>query len=194
MLNSLPSILGTGAPPAPLTDFVSIQTVTVGAIPATSISFTSIPSTYSHLQIRGTLQSNRAVYGIESLGMQVGNGSVDTGNNYSFHILEGSGSAVSALGVTSTSSIQTDGLSAASSNMFGGIVIDILDYANTHKYKTTRLLAGSDYNGTIAGYGGYIAFSSGLWQSTNAINTITLTPTYGTAFNQYSSLALYGVK
>jgi hypothetical protein len=65
--------------------------------------------------------------------------------------------------------------------------MDILDYANTNKFKTTRTLEGYDANGS-----GNVSLTSGLWQSTSAINSITITAV-GT-FNQYSQFALYGVK
>ena len=72
-------------------------------------------------------------------------------------------------------------------NIFGTGIIDILDYADTSKYKTVRTLFGYDANGS-----GYIAFSSNLWQSTSAITSITMTPVNGIA--EYSSFALYGIK
>jgi hypothetical protein len=77
------------------------------------------------------------------------------------------------------------GTSAAAS-IFGAGIVDILDYANTNKYKTLRALAGVDFNGS-----GRVGLTSGLWQSTSAINAITLE---GSSFVQYSSFALYGIK
>jgi len=77
-----------------------------------------------------------------------------------------------------------------SANCFGVVVIDILDYANTNKYKTTRALAGLDINAA----GGFIALRSGNWRNTNAITTITLKPESSRIFAQYSQFALYGIK
>jgi hypothetical protein len=76
----------------------------------------------------------------------------------------------------------------AGASMFSGEVIDILDYANTNKYKTTRLINGRDQNGS-----GFIWFNSGLWQNTNAITSLTFTAQNGN-YAQYSSFALYGIK
>ena len=94
-------------------------------------------------------------------------------------------------GVASTAQIFTLWITTANSgaNMFGSGVIDILDYANTNKYKTVRTLSGDDKNGS-----GYVVFGSGLWQNTNAVSTITLTNHGATNFQQYSSFALYGIK
>jgi hypothetical protein len=72
----------------------------------------------------------------------------------------------------------------------GASVVDVLDYSATTKYKTTRLLSATEQNGTT----GRIYFMSNLWQNTAAITSVTIIPTYGTAFSEYSSFALYGVK
>ena len=80
--------------PAAAGDYESISTVTVGAGGTSSISFSSIPSTYKHLQIRfiGTCtvsgEYSQAVY------MRVNS---DTGSNYSRHSLGGNGSTISVL-------------------------------------------------------------------------------------------------
>jgi hypothetical protein len=76
----------------------------------------------------------------------------------------------------------------AGTNTFGSIVIDILDYQNTNKFKTARGLGGSDNNGN-----GEIYLTSGLWRDTSAITSVSLFPGVGTTFNQYSSFALYGI-
>lgn len=162
--------------------YESISTVTVGSGGSSSISFSSIPATYKHLQIRGIAKTTS---GAAQLVMQVGNGSVDTGANYSWHELVGNGSAASSGAGTSDTSMRV-ALIDSNSNIFAALVIDILDYANTNKYKTSRNLAGLDTNG-----GGQIKFMSGSWRSTSSVNSITLS---GTTFPQYTSFALYGIK
>jgi hypothetical protein len=161
--------------------YESIATVTVGAGGTSSISFTSIPSTYTHLQIR-TL----ALCSSNDLTGAVMRFNSDTGNNYSAHWLRGNGSATS-----SGNSVSIDYVVAnfGASNTFPTpSVIDILDYANTNKNKTTRTNTGADLNGS-----GNVWFFSGLWTNTNAITSITIAPNSGN-FNQYSSFALYGIK
>jgi hypothetical protein len=161
--------------------------VTVGSGGSSTISFSSIPSTYKHLQIRGILRTNDTGTW-NNQGMQF-NG--DTGSNYAFHTLYGNGSTASATATTSASSYN-DFMRAASNSLtagiFGASVVDILDYTNTSKYKTVRVLAGGDSNGA-----GMIGLTSGLWMNTNAITSITIIPSGGTAI-QYSSFALYGIK
>jgi hypothetical protein len=73
-------------------------------------------------------------------------------------------------------------------NVFNGYVVDVLDYANTNKYKTVRALQGFDSNGD-----GRIYLGSNLWKNTNAVTSITLTAFSGN-FVQYSHFALYGIK
>jgi hypothetical protein len=175
-------------------DYESIQTVTVGSGGTASITFSSIPATYKHLQIRMLTQSNRATYGTDSaLGKLNG----DTGSNYAFHALRGGGASVSAINSTTQTNFYLYGSSAttsASANTFGAAITDILDYASTSKYKTIRCLAGSDLNGTVSGFGGQVALDSSLWQSTSAVTSINLAPESGTLWTQYSSFALYGIR
>jgi hypothetical protein len=167
-------------------DYESIQTVTVGSGGSATISFTSIPSTYSHLQIR-SIQRNTTSGNGTQIGLLQFNS--DTGSNYSRHNLIGTTSLVSNA-VTSTTAVVFGVMPQAgdTANTFGASIMDILDYSKTTKYKTTRTYEGIDTNGN-----GEINFRSGLWQSTSAITSILITPTSNN-FAQYSSFALYGIK
>jgi hypothetical protein len=169
-------------------DYESIATVTVGASAVPSIDFTSIPATYKHLQIRYLARTSRSA-NAEDLMMQFNS---DTGSNYSFHYIIATGSGTPAAGGAGTQTfmyIPTATSSTATASIFGAGVIDILDYANTDKYKTMRALGGEDKNGT-----GTVAFESGSWQNKNAITTVTLKTISANNFVQYSSFALYGIK
>jgi hypothetical protein len=191
MLNNIAATLGGGVPVS-LTDYESISTVTVGAGGSSSITFSSIPSTYSHLQLRWACITNRGTYAIDDIKVTFNS---DTGANYSQHNLRGNGSTATAGSGVSQSYIYYDVSAGTSvSNFFGVAITDILDYANTNKYKTTRALTGTDTNGAVAGEYGRVALQSGGWRSTSAINSITIVPFTGTQFNQYSSFALYGIK
>lgn len=169
-------------------DFVSISTVTVGAGGSSSITFSSIPSTYQHLQIRGIARTT-ASQDRESIKLTFNS---DTGANYSRHSLWGSGSTASAYGAASEAYILLTDFAAATatSSIFGAAVTDVLDYTNSNKYKTVRSFGGVDLNAAITVYDG---LNSGLWMNTAAISTITLTPFSGSNFVQYSSFALYGI-
>lgn len=171
----------TGNPVILPGSYESIQTVTVGAGGSSSISFTSIPSTYSHLQLR-------IMEGFSGSGFNPKiNFNSDTGTNYSWHYVLGNGSAASA------SSAATQAFMYLNSNQAFPTptvhVVDVLDYANTNKNKTMRALDGFDTNGSVNG--GYAVLWSGNWRSTSAVSTLTIS---GGTFAQYSSFALYGIK
>jgi hypothetical protein len=173
------------------TAYESIATVTVGSGGAANIEFTSISASYSHLQIRWIARNTSTAQDRDTNNLIFNS---DTGANYSRHFLYGTGSSANSSDAAASATSILTGLSdtptaIAGSSIFGVGIIDVLDYANTNKYKTVRVLSGQDQNNTS----GRIFFSSGSWQSTSAITTIKLTPNVGN-FVQYSSFALYGIK
>jgi hypothetical protein len=176
--------------PRDTNSYESIQTVTVGAGGTSSISFSSIPSTYKHLQIRMLARSNRAS-DLEYLKI---NFNSDTAANYSWHYVLGNGAGTAAGAGANASYVFSEYYAGAAqgSNIFGAGITDILDYQNTNKFKTIRDLAGTDNNG--ATNQGTISYQSGSWRSTSAISSIQITPGGGTTIQQYSSFALYGIK
>ena len=186
---------GLSEPVAPsFGSYESIQTYTVGSGGESSVTFSSIPSGYKHLQLRILGQTNRGTYGIDQMYMRF-NG--DTASNYSWHTLVGQGSGTPTAQANANSTVMQVGegsIGTTTGGTFGGCVVDVLDYLDTNKYKTIRGLSGVDINGTIAGYGGWITLSSGNWRSTSAVTSLVLTPAVGSLFTQYSSFALYGIK
>jgi len=162
--------------------YESIATVTVGGGGAANVEFTSIPSTYTNLQVRGIARSTSTECDIK---VQLNS---DTGSNYAYHRLYGTGSSVGADGTASQTTMFYCGRINASSSVFGANIIDILDYKNTNKNTTLRTLMGFDANGS-----GYASLGSGLWMNTNAVTSIKLIPHAGN-FAQYSQFALYGIK
>jgi hypothetical protein len=169
-------------------DYESIATTTVGAGGTSTITFSSIPSTYSHLQIRYIARTNRAT-NPDYLNLRFNS---DSGSNYSAHLLYGNGSSAAASAYSTEAQIYLDGGATGAaqlSNNFAAGVLDVLDYSNTNKNKTSRHLLGYDNNGS-----GAIYLSSGRWGSNSAITTLTLTSGSGSTIQQYSSFALYGVK
>lgn len=171
------------------TSFESIATVTVGSGGASYVEFTSIANTWKHLQIR-LLARTTHPSGTDGdyLDMQFNS---DTGSNYATHQISGNGSSVSAAAFTSQTAIYPSRVAATglAANIFGCIILDILDYSATTKYKTVRQLGAYDANGS-----GILRFASGLWMNTSAITSIKLEAGSGTGFEQYSHFALYGIK
>ena len=163
-------------------DFESIATVTLGSdsLP----SFTSIPGTYQHLQLRCLMRMVDTTDAATSFYVRF-NG--DTGSNYTLHNLYGNGSSAAALGFASQTSGWA-GYVAASNTYYGVTVVDILDYADTSKNTTIRSFSGVDFNGS-----GRVALGSSAWLDTDAITSIE---TYAGGYNirSGSTLALYGIK
>jgi len=179
---------------APSGAYDSIATVTVGTAVST-ITFSSIPSTYTHLQVRfiGRSVTTNGTY--DALLMRFNS---DTSANYSEHAVLGTSTSAIADVNNGVGYIIAEPLtsSGAIANNFGAGNIDIIDYANTNKYKTIKHLSGMDNNstgGTTFQYG-YNAFGSGSWRSTSAITSITFNTGSTSNFAQYSSFALYGIK
>lgn len=170
----------TWSPWSPTGAYDALATVTVGSSAVSSVTFSGIPTGYKHLQIRGVLLTSGATNPTFNF-----NG--DTGSNYAWHHLYGNGSSVSSNGGGSQTFMYFN--YNPSSSYPSTFVMDILDYASTTKYKTSRTLAGSDTNGSTS----EIALWSGLWQSTSAVTSITLNGA-GVNFNQYTQFSLFGVK
>ena len=187
--NTIAAMLGVT--PASTNSYESIATVTVSTTAAT-VTFSSIPSTYTHLQIRAMSINTAAALG----NYTILNFNGDTGNNYSWHYVMGDGSTAYSGGNSATGSIRFDQVRGATgSNSYPqSTVFDILNYASTNINKTTRALDGGDGNGSNGG----ISLNSGAWyNSTTAITSIVLSSySSGAAslFGTNSSFALYGIK
>ena len=185
-------IWASSKPGAPATSFESIATVTVGSGGAANVEFTSIPGTYSHLQVRGIVRSTTTADGRASFSLRINS---DTGSNYAKHNLIGDGASVSAEGQANKTSMFANAFmipsATSTASVFGGFIVDILDYANTNKYTTCRNLIGFDNNGTSP-LPGRVGLESGLWMNTNAVTSLKFTTDSNWA--QYTHFALYGIK
>jgi len=172
---------------ASTTSYESIATVTVGSGGSSSISFTSIPSTFKHLQLRGIIRSTyNDVTDMPRLTMNSDN----TSANYRAHNIQANGTTVYPGDVSGDPYLRFGRVAANSntSGIFAPVVLDLLDYQNTSKNKVIRTLNGNETNSAD----GWITYFSGLWMSTAAVSTLTITTSANLAEN--SQLALYGIK
>lgn len=177
MLPSLIGIIASSGGAAAGGDYESIATVTVGSGGSASISFNSIPSTYQHLQIRMMAKTGDAgAFGAAIM-------SINGGAGEARHDLYGTGSTAAASSASGGLYVYLGGTA-----QFGVGIVDILDYQDTNKTKTSRALSGVDNNGS-----GLVALESGLETSTSAITSLTFTSNSGN-FAQFSHFALYGIK
>jgi len=168
-------------------DFESIATGTVGASSTSAaITFSSIPSTYTHLQLRMLARATAS----ETMSVRFNNDSGAT--NYDNHRMNGNGSSVGSDARINFSAlfVSSRGYGVPSTALIGSaIVMDILDYTNTNKYKVTRTLSGQELNTSNSD----LEFTSGSWKDTAAVNRIDISINSST-LAQYTHIALYGIR
>ena len=171
-------------------NMVAIQTVTVGSGGAASIEFTSIPQTYTDLYIVCSAR-NSSSSGID-MGMRF-NG--NTGTNYSYRSIYGSGSSASSGSASSETLFTRAGYAAGSgytASTFSNVSYYIPNYTSSNN-KSVSIDCVNEQNSSTA-YAGLFAL---LWSQTSAITSVTLYVNSGNTaenFAQYSSATLYGIK
>jgi hypothetical protein len=179
----------------PISAYDALASITLAAT-ASSVTFAGIPNGYQHLQIREQGMQTRVDYAISQSSYNFNN---DTSAVYTNHYLQGDGSSITAgYDITSGYMWTIPGTEAADFNgantrIFGGKITDILDYSSVLKFKTVRMLAGLDINGTLGGIGGRVGFAGGSWRSTSPITSITINA-QSSPFKVGSRFDLYGVK
>lgn len=165
---------------------MELISTTVLTTAQTSVTISSIPSDYKHLQIRMLTRSDFGAAS-DALNVQV-NG--DTTASYSRHFLEGNGSTVGSFVDTSATKAWlgrtvADGNTA---NVYTSWVVDILDYGNASKNTTIRSFSGNAV-GTI----NYSTLASALWFKTPAVTSLTFLNNVG-GYKAGSRFSIYGIK
>lgn len=140
--------------------YEKIATTTLASNQGT-VTFSSIPQTYTDLRL---IINGGYVDGGFLLGVRVGNGSVDTGSNYSYTFLSGDGSSAASARKSNMTLGALNG--GSSSNLNNTFIAEFQNYSNTTTYKTWLSRAG--FTGANSQ-----AFVN-LWRSTAAINTIAI--------------------
>lgn len=164
--------------------YVALDKITVSGTSTTSVTFSSISQAYTDL----VLVVNGSLYGAAnrtSFVIQLGNGSIDTGTNYSSTWIAGNGTTA----VTSRYADGSNLLTGHISEAMGTTIVQFMEYKNTSMYKT--VLARGNSMGQVGSFdvGEFVS----LWRSTSAINTIKIYPNDGSPFNAGSTFSLYGV-
>ena len=146
-----------------------------------TVTFSSIPSTYKSLQVRFNLVTTSATFG------EIQFNSDTSTANYAMHYLSSSGSAATAGGTASGTNGYIKMFQNASVTTYPSVgIIDVIDYANANKNKTVKTLVGANNNTST----GSIEIDSGVWLSTSAITSLTLLVGAGT---YTGTISLYGV-
>jgi hypothetical protein len=166
------------------TTYKAIATVTVGSGGASSISFTSIPATYTDLLLkisaRGTSSGTFENYILAVNGSQTG-----LSGRHLYGTGSAAGSATYPSGDGSIFSVPNN----ATANTFGNAEIYIPNYAGSNN-KSMSIDNVSENNATA----GQQNLQAELWSNTNAITSLTLTMSSSANYVQYSTATLYGIK
>jgi|TARA_R110001599_G_scaffold262554_2_gene463125 hypothetical protein len=165
-------------------DLLESETLTSGV---SNITFDNLDtySDYQHLQIR--LVGKTTAYPGFYLRFNS-----DTGSNYAMQRLFANGTNVTSAALTNWDTmIFVNSLpdESSTSNEFGAAVADILDFSNSSKHTTVRMLSGAVYDDYPT-----IALHSGLWENTNAVTSIEIIEPSSGTFVAGSRFGLYGSK
>lgn len=163
---------------------VAIATTTL-ASPATTITLSGIPSTYTDLRLVITQAGSSTIYGRPQIQFNS-----DSGSNYGFISLVGDNAGNAVTGnFRSTASI-------APSNYYAGsgvalVTYDIFSYKNTSVNKSVLGTASFDQNSSSGSAGRVI----GLWRSTSAITSITIIHPSGApeTYSTGTTVTLFGI-
>jgi hypothetical protein len=159
------------------------------------ITFSNVSETfgsdYEHLQVRAVYKSNstseRSVFYLQFNG--------DSGTNYSRHLTftgDGTGS-VANVGNGSIDYIDLPPAAAAgNSNVYSGMICDILDPFNGSKNTTINAIGG--YTTSVSAYYDKAMHASGAWYSTAAVNSMRFFVPGSTVFVAGSRISIYGLK
>ena len=153
---------------------IATNTLTSGQ---SSITFSSIPSTYTDLVLVAAIKGTSTIYRQLTV-----NG--DNGSNYSITEMVGDGSSAGTSRQTNATAMGTMEATNSSSDGTAVSIFNFMNYANTSTYKTVLTRSNKyDRTGAIVG----------LWRSTSAINSITLSA-YSNTYATGSTFTLYGIK
>lgn len=161
--------------------YTLIDKTTLGSSQAT-VSFSSIPSTYTDLLAVASVRSSANQSG-DSFRIYF-NGSA---TNLSSKQLRGNGSGTASYSTTNGQIGYSTG-ATDTSNTFASAQIYVPNYASSN-YKSFSSEVVQETNDTLA----YATMDAGLWSSTSAINQITFDLGDGD-FVSGSSFYLYGIK
>jgi hypothetical protein len=159
-----------------------IATTTLSSA-VSSITFSSIPATYTDLRV--VLCHTGTNAGIQ-IGFTYNTDNSPSGTNYSMTTLYGYGSVASSYDSLSRNNILIDplGLDTTIPHL---LTYDIMSYTGS-TYKTLLGTASEDNNGS-----GWVSITVGLWRSTAVINQIIMAIPVGT-LSVGTTATLYGIK
>jgi hypothetical protein len=166
-----------------------ISSVTVGAGGVSTISFSSIPQTYTDLVLKLSARSSSASGATYAYIQFNGSG----GTAYSQKRVYGTGSSVASnsdSNLANTGGAMLINGNDRTANVFGSAEAYIPNYTSSIN-KSISIDSVEENSATSQAYD---FLSAALWANTSAITSITLTPESSANFTQYSIASLYGIK
>ena len=151
-----------------------------------SVSFTSIPATYTDLQLLTSVRIDRTGTSV-NMSLDFNN----NGSNYTNLALVSYGNSIDKLYSTALSSFAywySPG-STATADTFSNASVYIPNYAGSN-YKSVSIDSTSEYNGADTN----LLILAGLWANTAAITSMTLKNYQGSNLKSGSTFYLYGIK
>lgn len=154
---------------------------------ASTVTFSSIPQGFKHLQIRIVARTNTTGFTATDVFMEFNS---STSGYYKRHSLLGAGTSVSSNGDSTTTHAHAGFITTnfQPTSIFGNSIIEVLDYSSSSKNTTIRGL-----NGYAQAGNNFLQFFSSLWANTAAVNSIKLDAVQGD-FITGSRFSLYGFK
>ncbi len=162
--------------------YVALYSTTLANNTTNYVEFTAIPQTYTDLVLVTNITSFGG--GGNYIYAQWGNGSIDTGSNYSTTVMSGFTSTTESQRWANRVNYNMDYYATPVTTEPSIRTLNLFNYSNTTTYKTAICRAGRAGAGTDA--------SVGNWRSTQAINTLRIT-TDQNFFASGSTFALYGI-
>lgn len=189
-VSSQASAASNSITPAAQGDYVSLSTVYLSGGAQTTITFSGIDQSYSHLQLRASVKSKRTGDYQSTIRIRF-----NSASTYNYSRIQNTASSANGLWGWNSPYIYaynfcSTELYGANTGNFGMFVMDIYDYSRTTVTKAVQMFGGfSDSNNNTAG-----KTSAQWYANNNAITSISMDTDDGSQFAQYSKFALYGIK
>lgn len=161
--------------------YTPIASATVSGSSTASYTFSSIPSTYTDIVLVASIVASSGTPGVY---YQLGNGSIDTGTNYSSTVMLGTGSSAASYRYSNATAIYGNVTGDTASTVVS--MAHFQNYSNTTTYKTVLCRHSSAAD--------YVMSTAGLWRSTAAVNTIKILAASTNVFPVGTTFTIYGIK